>query len=241
MDVVEAIIENGHSFRICTNFSMSLDFWKKLSDYSKEKFTILQISYHPTQIKDKEAYCQKLIEFSKIKNAATELTVVSVLNEENYEDILSFKKLIDGYDIDLQLQHERDSNGNFVKYTENLEAMLKSNGHIDGMDFIKNNNLYGVICTSGINFFSVSPTGDILRCYGDANRFNSLGNIKDYIGEYITPLPCLSEKCTCTLPYQYGCILKGKNNIILSSALTYASKHRKLSNLIRKFIIKKRT
>lgn len=238
MDVIEGIIKYGHTFEIGSNFSLPLKFWKKVVDSAGENLTIVQVSYHPTQIKDKKAFCDKVIEFSKMKNPKTRFFISAVLNEENYDEIVHFQQLTEGHNIELELQHERDLKGNFVQYNDKLSKFLENNTHIDGMDLLKENNLYGTICTTGINFFSIGPDGNIIRCYGDQSRLTSLGNIKDFCGEYKFPMPCFSEKCTCTLPYQYGCIHTEKKNMPLANVLKFASKHRKLSNLLKKIMLK---
>lgn len=235
IDIVTTIAKSGNYFQTCTNFSKPIEYWEKLVEILQDKLCRLQVSYHPTQIKDKQEFIQKLLRFNEIKHKDTQFILASVLTETNYNDILDLQEKLKNSDIKLELQHERDTKGNFLEYNDKLKNLLQKSFHIEGMDKIQNNSSYGIECSAGKNFITIGPDGNIGRCYQAPNSYYCLGNITTKFKLYKHNIPCMCEKCYCNLPFTHGCLNFKNKNILFANLLNIMDKT-KINNKIKELL-----
>ncbi len=220
IEVVQSIVETENKFQICTNFSKSTEFFLDLIKMAGENFYRMQISFHPSQIKDIDEFIDKSITFYKAKNNDTKFIISSVLTEQDFEKIKYLDKKLSDNGLILDLQHERTEDGFFIKYSEELDDYISNHKKVDCANFSEKINPYGIECFTGINFFAIDALGNCKRCYGDNNYLSRLGNITDgTFNPYNMPIPCLSQKCTCTLPAQCGMINFKKKDVNLADSL----------------------
>lgn len=221
MDIAKKTAESGNYLQTCTNFSNPVEFWEELVSILKDKLCRLQVSFHPTQIKNKDEFIDKIIKFEKIKHPNTEFIVSCVLTEDNYSDIIQLREALKDTKISFELQHERDPYGNYTKYNEKLKKLLEESPHVKGLDAISNKSSYGIKCSAGANFITISPQGEIRRCYGEANCLYHMGNIKSKFFIYKRSIPCMCKHCTCNLPFTHGCLNFNKKMYFLQIYSTY--------------------
>lgn len=235
-DLVNVIVETGNKFQICTNFSQNSEFYEKLIKLSGDKFHRMQISFHPSQIRDIDEFITKIFKFNKNKHKDTIFIISSVLTEENFEQIKYLKSKLDEKKLKIELQHQRTTEQKFVQYPQELDSFIKRESNVDFLDFSKEINPFGLKCHTGINFFTLCTDGSANRCYGNSGFLTSLGNIKNgTFSTYKHVMPCLSEQCTCTLPAQCGMIDFENKNIIFSKFLRKI-KSKKVKKIIRYLI-----
>ncbi len=220
VEVVKVIVETGNKFQICTNFSRNIEFFLDLIKATGENFYRMQISFHPSQIKDIDEFIDKTIAFNNAKNKDTKLIISAVLTEQDFEKIKYLDEKLNSYNLTLDLQHQRTEDGFYIQYSEALDNFINHHKKVDCANFSEKVNPYGIECLTGIDFFAIDAFGNCKRCYGDNNYLSKLGNIVDgTFNPYNTPIPCLSQKCTCTLPAQCGMINFCKKNLNLAKSL----------------------
>ena len=233
LELVKVAVDNGHYIQTCTNFSKPLDFWDKFVSMAKDRLCKLQISYHPTQIKDKDEFISKIKNITKALSKNTEFILSAVLSDENYDDIIRLQKELKGTAIELELQHLRELDGSYVKYSPKLQNLLESCAKVEGLDKVSNNKSFGILCSTGKNFFTIGITGDIGRCYR-MNDLYHLGNITEKLYLYKTKLPCIAKQCNCTLPYTHGCLDFSHKMPLFAKFLLKFAKYNFIKRLLQK-------
>jgi len=239
-DLAENIVRTGNKLQICTNFSKNMDFWRKLIKLAQNNLHRLQISFHPSQINDIDEFIKKIIEFNKLKNTNTIFIVSACLTEETFSDIKYLKKELMVHNIEVQLQHQRTTSQEYIKYPDELDKYIQNNETIGYIDFSRKMKSFGLKCHSGINFFVIEPDGEAHRCHTYNGIIHSMGNIKDNtFSTYNNVMPCLADKCTCTLAAQCGMIKFNEKNTLLAKIYSISNTKKinvYIKKLLRKFI-----
>ncbi len=202
-DIIERINQTGHRVSVVSNFSFPLECYKKIKTILGENFSELFVSLHLSEVKDKDEFINKAIEFNKIKGN-TKFKIASVLTNSNSNELKEVMNRILPFNIEFELQYMRVNNA-YVKYNKDANDLIKK----FPVSKIKEiSNTYSKICHSGINFIFVYQNGDVYRCYSSRfNKVHSMGNIKDKNFKlYSKPIPCLNKRCTCPKPILYGLI-----------------------------------
>lgn len=235
LELAKTVVDNNHYFQTCTNFSKPLAYWENLVNLLGDKFYRVQVSYHPSQIKDKSEFIDKLLQFNKIKNDNTKLILASVLTEENFEDIKYITSKLENSGIVLEIQLKRDIQGNYIEYSPELKEFLTKCKIQKGQADIKAKSSFGIECSAGKDFITISPYGDIGRCYSNVNKLYSLGNICTKYRLYKNSIPCMDSHCVCPLPIQHGCLNFKNKNVVLANILHTSSKMH-LDNIVKRFL-----
>ena len=143
--------------------------------------------------------------FNSIKHPNTSFVVVSPIIKDKFSEIKEVKKRLNKEGVMFRYQVLKE-NGRSIKYPDYMRNEI-SRGLVKSTNKIKDGSFFGKKCHAGHLFFIVKVNGDAFRCY-ETQPNSYLGNIATgTFKRNLIPLPCLSFKCTCRLPYI--------NNIIL--------------------------
>ena len=202
MELAHCIMKHNHDLRVGTNFSFPNKLFEKIIDESKrEKQISLVVSLHLTQINSIDSFIEKVIELKKYGDDKIEVSVVSVLKEDNFEKLLNVKEKLALSKIPMVFQRLKVNSGKeFLKYEENIEAYLMENFPNRVAAKIEFLNPFGMLCKTGYSFIRIYVNGEISRCYNYQEKLFSLGNINGNWKLLKKSMPCLSDKCTCLLP-----------------------------------------
>lgn len=200
--LIEEINRLGFKVSVVSNFSFSIEEYKKIKNILGENLSELFVSMHFSQITNTDEFLSKAIEFNQYKGSS-KFTVASVLTDENCQELKKAAKFFKENDINFELQHMRIKNS-FVQYNANAEEFIKT----FPISKIKEiSGTYGKMCSAGKDFLVVYQNGETYRCYSSRfNKIHSLGNVKNKIKLYDSKIPCLNGKCTCPKPIINGLI-----------------------------------
>lgn len=198
-EIVNNIKQNNHKFSTTTNFSLPLKKLTEIVDTLGDNFLYITASLHLTEIADSNEFIQKAIKFNKIKAPGTKFIVTSVLVEEYFDKLIEMEKIFSNENVNFELSPLKNTT-TYVKYKNlNINNYIEEKG-LRNVDKIRHQNLFGTKCFTGNKFFRVNVNGDVLRCYNFQPGF-LLGNIaKGSFKPFEDAKPCLSTKCSCTVP-----------------------------------------
>lgn len=214
--LIEKIKELGFRVSIVSNFSYSIETYKKIKDILGDNLSELFVSLHLSQIKDLYKFLLKAFKFNYYKKSS-KFTVGAVLTNENLEKLKFCTKYFKDNNIDFELQHMRIKNS-FVEYDKEAQEFIEG---FPISKIRKNSKTYGKTCLAGMNFLVVYQDGEVYRCYSSRfNKVHSLGNIKNGVKMYDMPLPCLNKNCTCPKPIINGMVDYNSNNFFKAALLS---------------------
>jgi len=227
--IVDKIARKGHQLSLTTNFSLPVDHYKELSEKLGENLKYLGASLHLEQVKNVDDFIKKAVEFQRLKNFKTRFSVVTVLFEDKFPILKEVADRLDKENIHFSLQHYRVDGRKHYEYRDHKIKEFLESRHVKNLDKIRNVNLFGTLCYAGSLFFSIGLRGEITRCYNRQILFR-FGNVKKKNFKPIPkPMPCLSRRCTCTIPANRGMILFGqKANIIEVAYAIYEGLKRRI-------------
>lgn len=198
-EVAEIISENNHDIFLITNFSFTLDYYKKLVDICGNSLKKINASLHLSQIKSIETFIEKTIEFNQYKSSKTDFSVVSVLTNENFEILKEIKERLKKHNIKMSFQRLRIKGENII-YKEEIESYLNNNPEHSAKIAISMNNidLKGTTCYTGYKSIRIDRDGSVTRCGTKHGELSFLGNISDETFKFFDkPMPCMSHECQC--------------------------------------------
>lgn len=92
----------------------------------------------------------------------------------------------------------KDKKG-YAQYSNNIETYI-ADKLISNTKILRNQNFMGTLCHTGELFFKIDVNGNVTRCY-NMQPFFLMGNItKGNFKRFMNTKPCLSHRCTCTVP-----------------------------------------
>ncbi|MDD3012976.1 MAG: radical SAM protein [Candidatus Gastranaerophilales bacterium] len=200
MEVYQEIINNNHTTRLITNFSLPLEKYKELVDIAGDKLQILCASLHLSQVKSLDDFIEKADEFNKYKNSKTKFGVLSVLTEENFEILKEIKQRLAERSVNLGFQTYKVNQKEVFEYSDKIKEYFKQENRKVNPHGVLAQSTFGTICYSGYDGFIVLEDGQVMRCYNRSQELFTLGNIIG--GNYKLfkkPIPCLAQKCNCPL------------------------------------------
>jgi len=219
------VINRNHDLRVGTNFSFSNKLFERIIDEARrEKQISLIVSLHLTQIKSVESFLEKIINLKEYGNDKIEISVVSVLKEDNFEVLLNIKEKLALHEIPMIFQRLKiDSGKDFFKYHEAIENYLQENFPNRTSAKIEFLDPFGMLCKTGYSFIRIYVDGEISRCYNYQEKLFNLGNINKNWKLLKKPMPCLSDKCTCLLPVTQNLLKFDKYNKKLANKILGAN------------------
>jgi MoaA/NifB/PqqE/SkfB family radical SAM enzyme len=213
-EIAQLIIKHKHNLHIGTNFSASNDFFKKLIDESERENQItLLVSIHLSQINSVDEFIKKVISLKEYGKDKIFIRVSSVILEENIELLKNINERLSQYNISILFQRLKiNSKTGFYKYTDKTEEYLQKNFPDRIGEKIEGVNTFGLMCKTGCHFIRISLDGEVNRCYNFQQKLYGLGNINNIWRPLKNVTPCLSKRCTCLLPVEWGLIEFGNYN-----------------------------
>lgn len=131
-EMCRKIAQLGHYISLTTNFSLPLTSWDRLRKIAGGFLRAVEISLHPTQIRNLEDFFETLSEFNEWLGGGRKpiLRLNVVLTENNFDTVMTIRKRLE--DIGLSLNIQRFALGaNYQKYSGKIEAYLRVNKGID--------------------------------------------------------------------------------------------------------------
>jgi len=212
--IVDRIAQNGHMLYFTTNFSLPLDYYKKLAEKLGENLKFLGASLHLEQVKNVDNFIQKAADFQKFKNPKTKFFVSTVFLEDKFPLLKGIAARLDEKGVPFSFQHYKIS-GKYYEYQDQEIKQFFKSRLSENTKKIRNLNLFGTLCHAGSQLFFIDLQGKIMRCYNRQILFQLGDSRKENFKPLSKPMPCLSQRCSCTVPVNRGMILFGqKANII---------------------------
>jgi organic radical activating enzyme len=215
-EVAKSILRNGHFLSVQTNFSCPNTCFEKLldeidsNDEGKNKLSIAA-SLHLSQVKSIERFVDKVLAIKKYGGNKLRINVLSCLTEENFEALKNIREKFVLKKVNFTLQRLMAKKQRVV-YSQEIEQWLKSisitNSQKIACETIKlNKNTYGLECSAGYSFIKIYVDGSVKRCFESHKNIFNLGSLKDgQIKTFVKPLPCLTHRCICALPLNFGLV-----------------------------------
>jgi len=209
-EICKNIIKNGHELCTTTNFSCSMDKLEQLIEICGDNLNYITASLHVSQIKSVEKFIKKAIIFNSIKNSKTEFTVTSVVTEQNFDTLKEIENRLRNEGVKFNFQILKDGK-HYTEYPLYIENYI-SDKLISNAKILRNKCYFGTICYTGKLFFKIDIKGNVTRCYNYQPFFN-MGNLANgTFQQFAKPKPCLSLKCTCTVPANRNMIRYGRQS-----------------------------
>jgi len=223
IDLAHCIMKYKHNLHIGTNFSLPNELFCRLIDCSERDNQIrLIVSLHLSQVKSIPDFINKLVSLKEYGNNRITINVVSVLLEEKFDLLKNVRENLMRYGINMNFQRLKiNSNGvtKFCDYSEETERYLKEVFPKRKASKIVNLNPYGMLCKAGHSFVRIVTDGGVTRCYDSHPKLYNLGNINNEWRLLKNAMPCLSDKCTCLLPVDWGLLMFDNYNYKLADKL----------------------
>lgn len=197
-EICRRIAGKGHNLCMSTNFSLPLDYYRRMYDICRDKLKFISASLHLGHA-NPEKFIRKAVEFGSMTGGSVKLNIESVMTRENYNEVKRIGAMCREKGLQLKLQVKREGR-QYVVYPREMEEylsgrMMKNEANIRGRSF------YGRMCYTGMYFFKIHVHGNVSRCYNPQPSGFDLGNIAEGTFERSRePKPCMSEVCTCTVP-----------------------------------------
>ncbi|MFO7903041.1 MAG: radical SAM protein [Planctomycetota bacterium] len=203
--VWKRVADMGHDVAITTNFSFPLERWERLLDATGERLSYITASLHLEQV-DVGRFIKKVIAVNRHPAAHDKITVTSVVTEDNFKLLSEAWDTCSAADVPMELARLK-IDGSYVGYSPKIEETLAHNG-LNNVDKLRDFDSYGTMCLTGHDFFIIKPDGHAYRCFTQPGQYNCLGNVlTGTFRLYGGARPCLSHKCTCTVPANRNLIL----------------------------------
>ncbi len=197
-EICEHIVDNGHNMCMTTNLSMPLEKLGKMVEICKNQLEYITASLHISQIQDIEKFVEKAFEFRKMLQQSTEFTITSVVTQDNFDKLKKVEEQCSKNDLKFRYQIMKDKNG-YAQYPKIIETHI-ADKLISNTKILRNQSFRGTFCHTGELFFKIDVNGNVTRCY-NMQPFFLMGNItKGNFQRFINTKPCLSGRCTCTVP-----------------------------------------
>ena len=204
-EIISEIKKLNFKINLITNFSFSVETYKKIFDLLNDSLNRYDISFHLDEIINFKETIDKLEKFINLKPQNTKITFlipIYNINDKKEEEIENIIKIAKKHDIKWDFQRIRFLN-EYTKIKSKEEKYL----NIEKLD-----KTYSHLCLAGKYSFIIYEDGEAYRCY--SSRFlksNSLGNINSKDFKLLDkPMPCLFNHCTCPKPKLYGQITSVK-------------------------------
>lgn len=212
IDMAELVKKQGHLFSFLTNGSQSVDYFKKINEYTDG----MMISYHHEYANYKH--------IAEIINAMTCSVVVNMmLLPDNFDELVKVSEYLYTNTscavwpkILLDKTSSEFITNNVYEYTEDQKQFIKNwpyfrklndtrlhrgeisldGNTIDANDLIINklNRHRGWLCFGGIDMINIDMWGNMYR--SDCQNGGPLGNIERYMIPTI-PIKCERDSCNC--------------------------------------------
>ncbi len=202
MEICENLANKSHKLAFTTNFSYSREKLLKLLDLVGDKLDFLGASLHLSEVKDKNKFIDKAEAFNSNKSINTKFEVTSVLTESNFEELKKVKNELNNRNVNFKFVSLK-KNGKIIEYPKYIKEYLRDTNNQPVNEALRNFKSFRTKCFTGFAFFNIQADGSVKRCY---NRqlvvfMDKLGNITDpNFKSFNSPMPCLSRRCTCTVP-----------------------------------------
>ena len=205
------------SLNLITNLTLSLEQYEKLfSGYCMDKVAVVA-SFHPTEIKDHEAWFDKAAEF----HGRLDFAVCLVAFPELLQDIAATKRKLEGRGIQVFVQpYIGEHGGKYYPrdYSDEGRAILRREVYSrHDFEFQVNLKRPG-LCHAGQKAIFVSARGEVFPC--------GMGEYREPLGDFSrspdlqlrdSPVPCPFQTCQCdtenynTVMFESYYKLSGKN------------------------------
>lgn len=211
-EMVEGIVKLGHTVSLTTNFSLPENILEKFYNIAKDKISFVEISFHLSQIKDLDAFINKLLWFIDLVGDKRKFRLLCVLTSENFEKVKYLLSVIRKNNLKIDIQRQFDENG-YVEYNKEMEDFVEKEKCIDvPLHLIKDEQKFDVVgkmCYTGKYFCKILIDGTVTRCFSKQWKgFDILGNLNKSpkVKMFDKAIPCLScnKECRC---------IKGFNNM----------------------------
>jgi MoaA/NifB/PqqE/SkfB family radical SAM enzyme len=234
-DTCKELVAQGHTLALTTNFSKGREDFERLVEITGDKLTGITASLHLSQVGSVADFIEKCRWFESAKHADTEFTVTSVLTEDNFEQLKAIEKQLKDNGVAFSYQRLK-TDGAYAAYTTDIEEYVKDK-FISNLENTYQMKSFGTKCYTGMYFFRIMLSGNVLRCYNSQPAFN-LGSLVDgTFRPFNKPLPCMSRKCTCTTPANRNMILWDQKSSFITTVarnlpVAVSQRLRKLSNKV---------
>jgi MoaA/NifB/PqqE/SkfB family radical SAM enzyme len=205
------------SLNLITNLTLSLKQYEKLfSGYCMDKVAVVA-SFHPTEIKDHEAWFDKAAEF----HSRSDFAVCLVAFPDLLQGIAATKRKLEGRGIQVFVQPYLGEHGGKYyprDYSDGERAILRREMYSrHDFEFQVNLKRPG-LCYAGHGAIFVSPQGKVFPC-GMGEYPEPLGDLSQSPDLLLrdSPAPCPFQTCQCdtenynTLVFESYYKLSGKN------------------------------
>ena len=204
-EIISEIKKLNFKINLITNFSFSLEIYRKVFDILDNSLNRYDISFHLDEIVNFEQTLYKLEKFINLKPQNTKTTfLIPIYNidDKKEKQIEKIIKIAKKYNINYDFQHIRFLN-TYSKIKSKEEKYLNKE---------KPNKTFSHLCFAGKYSFVIYEDGEAYRCYSSRLlKSNSLGNINNKDFKLSNkPMPCLHSYCTCPKPKLYGQITSTK-------------------------------
>jgi MoaA/NifB/PqqE/SkfB family radical SAM enzyme len=214
-EICTGIVKNGHALCLSTNFSVPLEALQRLVDICGDKLEYLHASFHESQVKDVSRFIEKAVRFKETKRKGTRFIVTAVLLEDDFERLKKIEEKFKESGVNFKFQIRKEK-GRYHTYTEEIEAYLS--GRLSkNIEKIRGKDFFGTLCHTGRLFFVIQADGNAVRCYNPHPVYYRMGNVADgSFRRLVKTMPCLSRKCSCTVPANRGMIWHGHRAGVLT-------------------------
>ncbi|PKO21869.1 MAG: hypothetical protein CVU38_12440 [Chloroflexi bacterium HGW-Chloroflexi-1] len=205
LEICQFIAASNHDLVITTNFSLPFPRIEQLIQVTGERLTVLTASLHLEEVRDLELFIQKAVTFNQAKHPRTTFVVTSVCLEDKFDNLRAVADRLDRAKIRFAFQVLK-VDGKYVGYQNPAVEAYIADKLNDNTATLQSFNSYGTLCHTGELFFRINTSGDAVRCFNAQPLFN-LGNVTDgSFRRFESARPCLSQRCTCTVPINRGMI-----------------------------------
>ena len=208
-EMCDTITRLNHRVCTTTNFSLPFEKYAAFVEIAGERLAYLTASLHLEQVKSLDEFVEKAIHFQRLKPEAADFSVTSVCREEHLATLQNMAARFDREGVRFSLQHLKEE-GKYSTYHNPQAAEFLNSRLLKNVETLRSGHFFGTNCLTGKLFFRVTQNGDVKRCYNIQPMFY-LGNVADgTFRPFETALPCMSPRCTCTLPANNGMIRYGE-------------------------------
>jgi organic radical activating enzyme len=205
-DLAKEVLDNDLTLEISTNFSWPNQKFNPIIDCVKKIPLRISAALHVAQVKSTADFLAKAAELKAYGRDKIQITIVSVVTEENYQKLRTLHTLLQGGDILFLPKRLKIPQQGFICYSRQVETWLSAvYQEKTGAEKLLNFQSRGVICQAGHRFIKIYEDGRVCRCFGTTHKgLFHLGNINTDWATHKEPLPCLATKCTCGLMSDLG-------------------------------------